>query len=302
MLDTLTIAGLVGAMVILAGLPAGAAASSSQTTVGIIVTGSPALTITKRGTVVKVDHNGGIGSDQRVRWTITASNTGNTMLTGLVVTDPKAGPVRCPTTSLAPAQVVTCTAPDHVITAADVAAGVVTNLASGTATAPSGPVVAQPGFASVRIPAAKPGVIFLPPPGIFGFPPVLPDHPGSGEHAAAGGAGGSGGAVAAVGAGGAGPAGGTGGAGAAGAAGGVGAAGGAGSGPGAGPGSPTDQGGTPSSAGDQQHPRPPVAVAGGQPDEPGHGGLALLLLGTITATGALAACGVVASRRTRRRR
>lgn len=278
--------GMVAAIVVLAGLPAGAATSSTQTTVGVIVAGAPALTVTKRGTVVDADHDGRIGPGDRVRWTITVSNSGNTMLSGLTVTDPEAGPVRCPTTSLVPNQRVTCTAPDHVITVADVAAGVVTNVATASAAAPGGQVVSPPGFASVRIPTTKPVIILPPPPGFFGFPDAPPDRPSSDEPraggAAAGGAGSGGGSAAG---------------------GGSGVS--SGSGPGTtgpGSGSPNGQGGQPSSAGDQQRAHPPVAVAGGQPDEPGHDGLTLVLLGAITATGALAALGVLASRRTRRRR
>ncbi|CAO5163218.1 DUF7507 domain-containing protein [Frankia sp. AiPs1] len=281
LLCSLTVSGLVAAMVALAGLPAGADASSSQTTVGIIVTGSPALTITKRGAVVAATSDDKIGGARRVRWTITVTNAGDTMLTALTVSDPKAGPVRCPTTSLAPKQVMTCTAPDHVITVGDGAAGVVTNVATASASAPGGQIVAPPGFASVRIPTTKPAVIFLPPLGIFGFPGAPPGSPGSDEHAAGGGGGGAldgGGSPG-------------------------GAGGNAGGGPNAaGPASPNGRGGLPSSAADQQRAHPPVAVAGGQPDKPGHGGLTLVLLGAITAVGALAALGVRASRRTRRRR
>ncbi|WP_165818602.1 DUF7507 domain-containing protein [Frankia canadensis] len=272
------VTGLVAAMVALVGPPARAAGGSSQTTVGIVVTGAPALAVTKRGIVVDVHHDGRIDTGDLVRWTITVSNTGDTMLTGLTVSDPEAGPARCPTTPLVPKQVVTCAVPDHVITFADVAAGVVTNVATASATAPGGQVVSPPGSASVRIQGAKPAVIFLPPPGVFGFPAAPGGRPGSDEPAvggaAAGGAGSGGGA-------------------------GIGS----GSGPGAaGPGSPNSQGGLPSSAEDQQRAHPPVAVAGGQPDAPGHGGLTLVLLGAITAAGALASLGVLASRRTRRRR
>ncbi|MCM3887097.1 hypothetical protein [Frankia sp. R82] len=289
------VTGLVAVMVALAGAPATAATSTSQTTVGIIVTGAPALTVTKRGTVVDAGHDDHSGAG-RVRWTITVSNTGNTMLSGLSVSDPTAGPVRCPTTSLVPQQVVICTAPDHVITTKDVEAGVVTNVATASAAAPGGQIVAPPGYASVAIPTGKPAIIIPLPPVVFGWPDLHPEHPDSDEPAA-GGAAVGGAVVGGAAAGGSGPGGGAGVS--------------PGSGPGAaGPGTPNSQGGTPPSTGGQQRPstgdqqraRPPVAVAGGEPDEPGHGGLTMVLLGAVTAAGALAALGVRAGRRTRRRR
>ncbi|MCL9794321.1 DUF7507 domain-containing protein [Frankia sp. AgKG'84/4] len=278
---------LVAGMVPLAGMPA-MAATSSQTTVGIVVTGTPALTVTKTGTVVGVDKDSGSGAG-RVRWTITVSNTGNTMLSGLTVSDPKAGPVDCPTTSLVPRQVVTCTTADHVITAADVAAGVVTNVATASAAAPGGQVVSPPASARVPIPTAKPGFVFFPPPGIFGVPGAPQDHPDSDEPRSAGAAAGGPGVAVGAGAG-------------------SGGAVGAGSGPdaagpgNAGPGSPPGQDGLPPAAGERQRVPAPVAVAGGQPDEPGRGGLSLVLFGAVTAAGALAALGILAGRRTRRRR
>ncbi|WP_256788587.1 MULTISPECIES: hypothetical protein [unclassified Frankia] len=315
-------------MAVLPGLPARADSGSAQTTVSLIVLGTPALAATKRGTVVDADSDGRIGPGDRVHWKITVSNTGNTVVSAVTVSDPTAGPVRCPARSLLPKQAVTCTVPEHTITPADVAAGVVKNVANASAAAQGGRVIAPPAFASVPIPTVKPIVVFPPPPWLPGFPGGLPHHPdfdhpdfdgpdfdgpgldGPGlDGPAVGGAVVGGGAVTGgSGSGngsGTGPGGGTGtGTGPGGGPGtGTGPGDGPGTGPGRpGPGSPQRHGGASPAPGGQQDAHPPVAVAGGQPDEPGRSGLELVVLGTVTAGCALAALGALGARRTRRRR
>ncbi|MCM3922523.1 hypothetical protein ND748_12745 [Frankia sp. AiPs1] len=302
---------LLAMMAVLPGLPARADSGSAQTTVGLIVLGTPALAATKRGTAVDTDRDGRIGPGDRVHWTITVSNTGNTVVSAVTVHDPTAGPVRCPATSLLPKQATTCTVPDHTITAADVAAGVITNVAHASAAAQGGQVIAPAASASVPIPPVKPIVVLPPPPWLPGFPGGLPHHPdfdgpdfdgpgldgpgldGRGpDGPVVGGAVVGGGAVA----GGSGPGSGSG----------TGPGSGSGGGPGrAEPGSSHRHGGASPAPGGQQDAHPPVAVAGGQPDEPGRSGLELVVLGTVTAgcaLAALAALGALGARRTRRRR
>lgn len=294
----LTTAVLLAMTVVLPALPARADGDSAQTTVGLILLGTPALAATKRGTVVDADRDGRIGPGDRVHWTITVANTGHTVVSAVTVHDPKAGPVRCPAPSLLPKQAVTCTVPDHTITSAEVAAGVITNVANASAAAQGGRVIAPPAFASVPIPSGKPIVVFPLPPWLPGFPGILPPHPGfDGPDfggpgfggPAAGGAIVGGGAVA----GGSGPGDGSG----------PGPGNGSGGGPGrTEPGSSQRHGGVSPAPGSQQAAHPPVAVAGGQPDEPRRSGLELVVLGTVTAGCALAALGALGARRTRRRR
>ncbi|WP_161849122.1 hypothetical protein [Frankia sp. ACN1ag] len=289
---------LLAMTVVLPALPARADGDSAQTTVGLILLGTPALAATKRGTVVDADRDGRIGPGDRVHWTITVANTGHTVVSAVTVHDPKAGPVRCPAPSLLPKQAVTCTVPDHTITSAEVAAGVITNVANASAAAQGGRVIAPPAFASVPIPSGKPIVVFPLPPWLPGFPGILPPHPGfDGPDfggpgfggPAAGGAIVGGGAVA----GGSGPGDGSG----------PGPGNGSGGGPGrTEPGSSQRHGGVSPAPGSQQAAHPPVAVAGGQPDEPRRSGLELVVLGTVTAGCALAALGALGARRTRRRR
>ena len=71
-----------------------------------------------------------------------STNTGTVTLTDLAVSDPKAGAVTCPVTTLAPGAQTTCTATAaYVITQADVDAGVVNNTATASAKNPGGSTV-----------------------------------------------------------------------------------------------------------------------------------------------------------------
>jgi uncharacterized repeat protein (TIGR01451 family) len=81
---------------------------------------------------VDVDGDGVIGVGDRIDWTFLVTNTGSATLADIVVSDPTAGAVRCPRTSLAAGKSMTCTAPSHVITAADMDRGKVVNTAIAT--------------------------------------------------------------------------------------------------------------------------------------------------------------------------
>lgn len=98
------------------------------------------LSIVKHaGTPVDVNGDGLTDAGDTIQYTFTVTNTGLAPVTGVVVNDDKAGAVSCPQTSLAPGDVVTCSADSpYTITAADVTAGAVNNTATATAVTPDG--------------------------------------------------------------------------------------------------------------------------------------------------------------------
>src|SRR6185437_9020629 len=72
-------------------------------------------------------------------WSFLVRNTGTTTLTNVAVSDPFAGPVTCPVSTLAPGDSTTCaTATPYTITQADVDAGHVRNTATASADDPNG--------------------------------------------------------------------------------------------------------------------------------------------------------------------
>ena len=79
-----------------------------------------------------------------INYTITLTNDGNTTLSGVSLTDPNATIGVCspglPTASLAPGETITCAAV-HGVTQADLDAGSIANIASGTSKNPSGSTV-----------------------------------------------------------------------------------------------------------------------------------------------------------------
>lgn len=101
----------------------------------------PALALVKTATPAVVT-----GAGQRVDYRFTLTDTGNTTLTDVTVTEPVftgTGPaplVACPEGALAPGQSRTCTAA-YTVTQADVGAGALTNAALATGTPPTGPLV-----------------------------------------------------------------------------------------------------------------------------------------------------------------
>ncbi|MGL5928576.1 MAG: DUF7507 domain-containing protein, partial [Dermatophilaceae bacterium] len=102
---------------------------------------NPSLTLTKTAGVTDVNGNGVTDLGDRVGWSFVVRNTGTVTLTSVVVADPRAGTVTCPTTTLAPAAQTTCTAAPYTVTQADVDAGVVSNTATSAGRAPGGATV-----------------------------------------------------------------------------------------------------------------------------------------------------------------
>ena len=85
--------------------------------------------------------NGSTDLGDSITWSFLVKNTGTVTATNVAVTDPKAGVVTCPVTTLAPGASTTCSAAGHPITQADVDAGVVSNTATAAAKAPSGSTI-----------------------------------------------------------------------------------------------------------------------------------------------------------------
>lgn len=79
-----------------------------------------------------------------IHYTITVTNTGNVTLTGVTISDPIAS-VTCTNSpyTLAPGAQATCTA-EHVVTASDISAGRIRNVATASGTGPNNTRVTQP--------------------------------------------------------------------------------------------------------------------------------------------------------------
>jgi uncharacterized repeat protein (TIGR01451 family) len=84
-----------------------------------------------------VDGNGPDAGDT-ITYTFKVTNTGNVTLTNITVTDPKVGPVTCPSGGLEPDESFACTDVTYTITQADVNAGRVDNTATASGTPPAG--------------------------------------------------------------------------------------------------------------------------------------------------------------------
>ncbi|MEZ5191694.1 MAG: hypothetical protein R2734_03695 [Nocardioides sp.] len=79
----------------------------------------------------------GTTAGSTIDYTFVVTNTGNTTLTNLSVSDPTVGAVSCPVSSLAPGATTTCTA-TYTLTQTDVDSGHVANTATATGTPPPG--------------------------------------------------------------------------------------------------------------------------------------------------------------------
>ena len=95
------------------------------------------------GTPVDVNGNGRVDAGDTIAYSFLVTNTGAVTLTGVGVSDPKTGPVSCPTTTLQPGQSTTCTAA-YAITQGDVNSGAVVNTATASGAPPTGPAVESP--------------------------------------------------------------------------------------------------------------------------------------------------------------
>jgi uncharacterized repeat protein (TIGR01451 family) len=122
------------------------------------VAAAPQVAIRKVGDVTPASHQGAAQQGDTIAYSYVVTNTGNVTLASVSVHDPTIGTVTCPTPpapGLAPGLAVTCTA-DHVhtVTAADVAAGFVTDTATATGTDTNGNTSPRSAPSTVRIPTA----------------------------------------------------------------------------------------------------------------------------------------------------
>lgn len=91
----------------------------------------PGVSLEKSGRYVDLGIKGGDTAD-RIEWTFTVTNTGDTTLTDVRIDDPMVPDARCADTSLAPGESTTCTGSSRV-TAAMVLKGEIRNQATVSA-------------------------------------------------------------------------------------------------------------------------------------------------------------------------
>ena len=126
---------------------------AAQTVVGAVITcdytnGQPGISLTKTaGTAT------GSTAGSTIPYTFTVTNTGQTPLSSIVITDTKLSSVSCQATSLNVGASTTCTG-SYPLTQADVDAGQVVNNASVSGTTPSASTVTASATATKTIPQA----------------------------------------------------------------------------------------------------------------------------------------------------
>ncbi|SDJ09592.1 conserved repeat domain-containing protein [Frankineae bacterium MT45] len=126
---------------------------SLPSSASVPITQTPALTLKKT-----VSPTTASAAGDRVNYTFLVTNSGQTTITNLTITDTLTAPaapvppVSCPVTTLAPTDSTTCTA-SYVLTQADVDNGSVVNVATANGLSPSGAPVTSPEWsATVTVP------------------------------------------------------------------------------------------------------------------------------------------------------
>ncbi|RVT78391.1 DUF11 domain-containing protein [Flavobacterium sufflavum] len=120
----------------------GAFVDTSESDGGTLLCNSSAITVTKDGVYVDTNSDGKVNVGDRIDYTFVVKNTGNETLTNVTVTDNNANVSGTPIASLAPgASDSTSYTATHIITQADIDAGVVYNLATVTAVTPFGTTI-----------------------------------------------------------------------------------------------------------------------------------------------------------------
>ncbi len=118
--------------------PTGAVVTSDASAGSTPVAQHPDPALTTTALVDDVNGDYLIDRGDQIRWSFLVQNTGDATITGIRVSDPLAGPVSCPVTTLGSGRSETCTAAPYAISQGDVDAGVVTNTATATATTATG--------------------------------------------------------------------------------------------------------------------------------------------------------------------
>jgi uncharacterized repeat protein (TIGR01451 family) len=113
----------------------GSVTDDDSRTVDLPATGSIQLSKTASA-ISDLDGNGPDAGDT-ITFSFRVTNTGNVKLDPVTVSDPKAGPVTCPTGGLDPDESFDCTDVTYTITSADVSAGKVDNTATATGKTPT---------------------------------------------------------------------------------------------------------------------------------------------------------------------
>ena len=105
---------------------------TAEDTVVTPIEAQPAIALTKTGgDYADVDGNGRINAGDTVKFRFTVTNTGARTLSGVVISDPMlGGAIDCDIADLAPGAAADCGPIAYVLTAADVAAGKVVNVAT----------------------------------------------------------------------------------------------------------------------------------------------------------------------------
>ncbi len=150
--------------------PGGSAVGATSAPVIVPASASPSLITAKSTAVTSVTAVGEV-----VGYAITVTNTGNVTLGGVSVDDPRADvPPVCSPATIAPGGVATCPA-THTVTQADLDAGSIGNIATGSATPPGGGTVGNQS-AEVTVPVVQTPSIHLAkalaPPSITSFSAV----------------------------------------------------------------------------------------------------------------------------------
>jgi len=140
--------------------PSGEPPVSPPSTVDVPASPLPSLTVVKTAEPSDAED---FAVGQVVTYSFVVTNTGNVTLTGVTVDEAAftgsgtMSAVDCPTTTLAPAATMTCTAA-YTLTQDDVDAGSVINTATATGTPPSGlPPVSPPSTVEIPVPT-EPGI------------------------------------------------------------------------------------------------------------------------------------------------
>ncbi|HEX6355596.1 DUF7507 domain-containing protein [Actinophytocola sp.] len=131
--------------------------SDPDSTVTPTVAPAPSIALDKRAELNDENENDLADAGETIDYSFVVTNTGNLTLTGVTVTDPKAGTVTCPTTTLAPGASTTCTAAPYTVTDADIDAGIVRNTAVASGQPPRGPRVESPPDTE-EVPVADPSM------------------------------------------------------------------------------------------------------------------------------------------------